>query len=123
MGVENRERSGVSVRASSVHEEPSVSVRRRSVTTVEDDEPSVVREEEASGEEVVVKKKPSARCAVRSRRVVEDEPSVSVRRRTVRTYEENEAFRVGPKPHDGARRRQHREQHQLEHEHPPGVGR
>jgi hypothetical protein len=91
VGVETRERSGVSVRSrTTVHDEPSVSVRRRSVTTVEDDEPSVVVKKKRPAKKVVVKKKPSARYAVRSRRVVEDEPSVSVRRRTVRTYEENE---------------------------------
>ena len=63
VGVESRERTGVSVRSrTTVHEEPSVSVRRRSVTTVEDDEPSVVVKKKRPAKKVVVKKKkPSAR--------------------------------------------------------------
>jgi hypothetical protein len=60
--------------------------------TVQDDEPSVViKKKHAPKKKVVVrKKKPSSKVVVHSRsRHVVEEP-VSVRRRTVRTYEESE---------------------------------
>lgn len=96
VGVESRERTGVSVRRSTVHEvsEPSVEVRRRrSVTSIE--EPAtevhrtVVKHRMPAKKKLVIRKKP-ARYVMRTRHVVE-EPSVAIRRsRTVRRYEVNE---------------------------------
>jgi len=94
VGIETRERSGVSVRTRTVREidEPSVSVtRRRSVTTYEEPETEIHR--------TVVKKKPAKKVAVkkvkRTNKVVSKkrryqvvEQPVEVRRRTVRRYEE-----------------------------------
>jgi hypothetical protein len=91
-----RERSGVSVRSrTTVHEEPSVEVRRRRSVTMIQDEPetrTVIKHRAPAKKKVVVrKKKPHSRYVVRtSRRHVVEEPSVSVRRRTVRRYEVDE---------------------------------
>ena len=101
MGIESRERRGVSVHSRTVRDDPSVTVvnRRRSVrsVSVEDDGPTVVTRK-AKGKKVVVKKKKSGpRYVVRGgRRVVVhgyDEPSsVSVRSR--RTIHERSATGV-----------------------------
>ncbi|MGO4571409.1 hypothetical protein [Microvirga sp. 2TAF3] len=98
IGVEARERSGVSVRSTRTVrevEEPSVSVtHRRMVTTY--DEPTtevhrtVVKNKPSIKKVVVKKRKPSTKVVVSKRRhYVVDEP-VEVRRRTVRRYEIDE---------------------------------
>jgi hypothetical protein len=95
IGVETRERTGVSVRSrTTVEDEPIEVRRRRSVMTIEDDEPetrTVIKRKAPSKRVVVKKRKPASRFAVRSRsRQIVEEPSVEVRRRTVRRTEFDE---------------------------------
>jgi hypothetical protein len=97
VGVQTQERSGVSVHSrTTTRDEPSIEVRRRrSVTTIQDDEPetrTVIKHKAPTKKKVVVRKKElGSRYVVRTRsRHVVEEPSVSVRHRTVRRFETEE---------------------------------
>ncbi|MEZ0170305.1 hypothetical protein [Microvirga sp. TS319] len=111
VGIESRERTGVSVRSRTVREveEPSVSVRRhRRVTTIEEPDTEIrhtVIKKKPSTKKVVLKKRNTKKVAVKKRhyRVV-DEP-VEVRRRTVRRYEEVSEPRVSVNRHTTVRTR------------------
>lgn len=93
VGVESRGREN-GLRERGVRSDRSdVEVRRRSVTTVSSAEPesrTVVRQGGVKKKVVIRKKKKGAHYVVRSRRNVVEEPSISVRRRSVRRIETSE---------------------------------